>query len=110
MKRMIYPNESRERALAPEFGGRSLQRSTRAGKRDRTRAVESRDRYAAIMTHDERESFLLGYSNGEHRSLTSSAGFHQTRAQRDDSCSFFERENSGDACGCDFANAVTNNR
>ena len=92
MKRMIDPNESRERALRLEFGGHRLERNARTRERDGTRPVEGGNRDSAIVPRNERQGFVLRQSNREHRSFAASARFHETRSQRDDLGRFFERK------------------
>src|SRR6478672_9550016 len=107
MKRMIDPNESRERALCLEFGGHSLERNARTRECNGTRPVESRNRYSAVVPHNEGQGFFLRQSDSEHRSFSASAGFHEARSQRDDLGCFLERKNSGDAGSRDFSHAMT---
>ena len=110
MKRMIDPHESRKCALRLELGGDRFERNSRTRERDGTRAVESGNRYCPIVSRDECDGFVLGQSDGKHRSFAASAFFHETRAQRDDAGRFFERKNSGNAGRRNFADAVTNDR
>ena len=106
VKRMIDPNESRERALCLEFGGHGLERNAPARERNGTRPVEGRNRYSAVVSRDEGQGFFLRQSNSEHRSFSASAGFHEARSERDYLGCFLERKNSGDAGSRDFSYAM----
>src|SRR2546423_12846295 len=107
MKRMIDPNESRERALRLEFGGHGLERNPRTRERNRTRPVEGRNHCSAVVPRNEGQGFFLRQSNSEHRSFSASAGFHEAGSERDDLGCLLERKNSGDAGSRDFSHAMT---
>ena len=110
VKRMIDPNESRERALRFEFGGHRFERGTRTRKCDRTRPVYGGDRDGSIVSRNERQGFVFLQSYREHRSFAASARFHETRSLRDNLDRFFQRKNTGDACRLDLTHAMTDDR
>ena len=58
------------------------------------------------MPRNECQGFILRQSNREHRSVSASAPFHETRSQSDDPRRFFEGEDAGDACSCDLPHAM----
>ncbi len=62
MERMIDPHEPREDALRLQLGEHRLERKARAGKRERTRAVERRDGDRAVVARDQGARFFFAES------------------------------------------------
>ena len=108
VKRVIDPDKPGETTLRLQLGEHRFNGMARTGEGEGARAVERRDRNGPIMLFNQGLCFVFAESHREHLHFAPRTILHESRAQCGDAGALFERQQTGNARGGDFTDAMAN--